>query len=63
MLFGLLVVSSDRIEQWLESLEDLPAEEVVRLWHNATVWGMIIGIVMTAVLLYFTYRKIKTHKY
>ncbi len=50
MLFGLLVVSSDRIEQWLESLEDLPAEEVVRLWHNATIWGMIISIVITAVL-------------
>ncbi len=63
MLFGLLVVSSDRIEQWLESLEDLPAEEVVRLWHNATIWGMIISIVITAVLLYFTYRKIKTQKY
>ena len=63
MLFGLLVVSSDRIEQWLESLEDLPAEEVVRLWHNATIWGMIIGIVVTGVLLYFTYRKIKTQKY
>ncbi len=63
MLFGLLVVSSDRIEQWLESLEDLPAEEVVRLWHNGTIWGMIIGIVVTAVLLYFTYRKIKTQKY
>ena len=63
MLFGLLVVSSDRIEQWLESLEDLPAGEVVRLWHNATIWGMIIGIVVTGVLLYFTYRKIKTQKY
>ena len=63
MLFGLLVVSSDRIEQWLESLEDLPAEEVVRLWHNGTIWGMIIGIVVTAVLLYFTYLKIKTQKY
>lgn len=63
MLFGLLVVSSDRIEQWLESLEDLPAEEVVRLWHNATIWGMIISIIITAVLLYFTYRKIKTQKY
>ena len=63
MFFGLLVVSSDRIEQWLESLEDLPAEEVVRLWHNATIWGMIISIVITAVLLYFTYRKIKTQKY
>ena len=63
MLFGLLVVSSDRIEQWLESLEDLPAGEVVRLWHNGTIWGMIISIVVTGVLLYFTYRKIKTQKY
>lgn len=62
-IFGAIAFTSDRMEQWLESLSDFPAEEIVRLWHNATIWGMIGGIVITAVLLYFTYRKIKTQKY
>lgn len=63
MLFGLLIASSERIQQWFESLENLSQMEMVRLWHNGTIRGMIIGIVVTGVLLYFTYRKIKTQKY
>ncbi len=63
MLFGLLIASSERIQQWLESLGNLSQMEMVRLWHNGTIWGMIIGIVVTGVLLYFTYRKIKMQKY
>ena len=62
-LFGLVFLTSGRMEQWLETLEDFPAEEMIRLSHNATIWGMIIGIITTGVLLYFTYRKIKTQKY
>ena len=62
-LFGLVFLTSGRMEQWLETLEDFPAEEMIRLSHNATIWGMIIGIITTSVLLYFTYRKIKTQKY
>jgi hypothetical protein len=58
-----MVANSKRIELWFESLEGYSTEEMVHLWHNATVWGMIIGIVITALLLYFTYRKIKTQKY
>ena len=48
---------------WIETLEDFPADEMLRLTHNATIWGMIFGIIITTVLLYFTYRKIKTQKY
>ena len=62
-LFGLVLLTSDRLQQWLETFEDFPAEELVRQWHNATIWGMIIGILITALLLFFTYRKIKTQKY
>ena len=62
-LFGLVFLTSDRLEQWVETLEDFPAGEMIRLWHNATIWGMIIGILITALLLFFTYRKIKTQKY
>ena len=62
-LFGLVFLTNNRLEQWLETFEDFPAEELIRQWHNATIWGMIIGILITALLLFFTYRKIKTQKY
>ena len=63
-LMGLVMVgNSKRIELWMERFDEYSPEEVVQLWHNATVWGMIIGIIITGVLLYFTYRKIKTQKY
>ena len=63
MLFGLLIASSERIQQWLESLGNLSQMEMVRLWRNGTIWSMVISIIITAVLLFFTYRKIKTQKY
>ncbi len=63
-IMGLAMVgNAERIELWMEGFNDYSAEEMVHLWHNATIWGMIIGIVITGVLLYFTYRKIKTQKY
>ena len=63
-LMGLVMVgNSKRIELWMERFDEYSPEEVVQLWHNATVWGMIVGIIITCVLLYFTYRKIKTQKY
>ena len=63
-LMGLVMVgNSKRIELWMERFDEYSPEEVVQLWHNATIWGMIIGIVITGVLLYFTYLKIKTQKY
>ena len=62
-IFGAVMFTNGRMEQWMETFEGYPAEEMVRLWHNATIWGMIGGILITAVLLFFTYRKIKTQKY
>ena len=63
-LMGLVMVANgERIELWMEGFYDYSAEEMVHLWHNMTIWGMVIGIVITGVLLYFTYRKIKTQKY
>ncbi len=63
-IMGLAMVgNADRIELWMEGFYDYSPEEMVHLWHNAAIWGMIIGIVVTGVLLYFTYRKIKTQKY
>ena len=62
-IFGLAFITSGRLQQWMETLQNYPESEMIRLVHNATIWGMIIGIVITALLLFFTYRKIKTQKY
>ena len=62
-IFGLAFLTNGRLERWLETLEDYPEGEMIRLAHNGMIWGMVIGIIITAVLLYFTYRKIKTQKY
>ena len=62
-IFGLTFLRSNRLEQWMETLEDFPKGEMIRIAHNGMIWGMIIGIITTGVLLYFTYRKIKTQKY
>ena len=62
-LFGLSFITNGRLEQWLESFEDLTESEMLHVAHNGMIWGMIIGVVITGVLLYFTYRKIKTQKY
>jgi len=62
-LFGLSFITNGRLQQWLESLENLSEAEMIQLAHNGTIWAMIIGIIILGVLLYFTYRKIKTQKY
>lgn len=62
-IFGLVFLTSGRLEQWLESLENLSEAEMIQLAHNGTIWAMIIGIIILGLLLYFTYRKIKTQKY
>lgn len=62
-LFGLSFITNGRLEQWLESFEDLTESQMIHVAHNGMIWGTIICIVVTAVLLYFTYRKIKTQKY
>ena len=62
-LFGLSFITNGRLQQWLESLENLSEAEMIQLAHNGTIWGMIVSIIILGVLLYFTYRKIKTQKY
>ena len=63
-IMGLAMVgNTERIELWMKGFEDYSPEEMIHLWHNATIWGMVIGIIITFLLLFFTYRKIKTQKY
>ena len=62
-VFGLTVISNNRLEEWLESFADLSEMEMMRVAHNGMIWSMVFVIIITGVLLYFTYRKIKTQKY
>ena len=50
-------------DQWYERIKDYSAEESLDLIHSIMVCGMVINIVITVLLLFFTYRKIKTQKY
>ena len=62
-LFAIVLTSSRPLQLWFESLEDFPAEEMIRIAHNGMFLGMVVCIIITGVLLFFTYRKIKTQKY
>ena len=62
-LFGLSFITNGRLEQWLESLDDLTESQMIQFAHNGMIWGTVIAVIITCVLLYFTYRKIKTQKY
>ena len=62
-IMGVIMVYSDRMQQWMNRISDYPTEDMIRFMHNATIWGMVIGLIVTVLLLFFTYRKIKTQKY
>ena len=58
-----MFANAERIELWMEGFSGYSADEMVQLWHNLTIWGMVFGIIITGLLLFFTYRRIKTQKY
>ena len=63
-IFGAtMAANSERIEIWMEGLSNYSTDQMINLWHNATIVGMVVAIVITGLLLFFTYRKIKTQKY
>jgi len=63
-IFGaLFFANTERMERWAERFEDYAGDDVIRLLNNGTIMSVVIVILITAVLLYFTYRKIKTQKY
>lgn len=63
-IFGLAFTSSNsRLKQWLENMDSVSEEEMIQIAHNGMICGMVVGLIITAVLLYFTYFKIKTQKY
>ena len=63
-IFGLAFTSSNsRLKQWLENMDSVSEEEMIQIAHNGMICGMVVGIIITGVLLFFTYHKIKTQKY
>ena len=63
-IFGLAFTSSSsHLKQWFENMDSVSEEEMLQIAHNGSIGGMVLVILITAVLLYFTYRKIKTQKY
>lgn len=60
---GIMFANPDRIDQWWQSIKKLSDVEMIHLWQNAMTWSLVFSIIVTIVLLYFTYRKIKTQKY
>jgi len=63
MIMGLVFFNRNIMERWINNFSDLPTEQQIMVFHNGMVWSMVIGIIITGVLLFFTYRKIKTQKY
>ena len=63
MIMGLVFFNKDIMVRWINHFSDLPTEQQIMMFHNGMVWSMVIGIIITGVLLFFTYRKIKTQKY
>ena len=63
-IFGaLFFANTEHMERWAERFEDYAGDDVIRLLNYGTTMSVVIVILITAVLLYFTYRKIKTQKY
>ena len=63
MIMGLVFFSGDIMKRWINNFSDLPTEQQIMVFHNCMVWSLVVSIIVTIVLLFFTYRKIKTQKY
>jgi hypothetical protein len=63
MIMGLVFFNREIMEGWIAKFDGMSTEQQIQWFQNATTWGMVVGIIITALLLFFTYRKIKTQKY
>ena len=59
---AIIAANADRIGQWA-SRSDHDIEELVNFFHNGMIVCMVAQLIITVLLLFFTYRKIKTQKY
>lgn len=62
-VLGLVAVSSERVKLWLERFDEFSDAQIANTFVNCMTWSLVISIIITVLLLFFTYRKIKTQKY
>ena len=62
-VLGLVAVSSERVKLWLERFDEFSDAQIANTLVNCMTWSLVISIIITVLLLFFTYRKIKTQKY
>ena len=63
MIMGLVFFNREIMEGWIAKFEGMSTEQQIQWFQNATTWSMVVGIIIIVLLLFFTYRKIKTQKY
>ena len=63
MIMGLVFFHRDIMERWIARINEMNTEQQIQLFQNGMTWSVVISVVITALLLFFTYRKIKTQKY
>ena len=63
MIMGLVFINREIMERWLTKFDGMSTEQQIQWFQNATTWSMVVGIIIIVLLLFFTYRKIKTQKY
>ena len=63
MIMGLVFFNREIIERWIAKFDGMSTEQQIQWFQNATTWSMVVGIIIIVLLLFFTYRKIKTQKY
>ena len=63
IIMGMVFFNRNIIEKWINNFSDLATEQQIMVFHNCMVWSLVVSIIVTLVLLFFTYRKIKTQKY
>ena len=62
MFFGLIIYhNTGNIERW--GLTHNSPAQVLQAFHDLMMVVAVLGVIITALLLFFTYRKIKTQKY
>lgn len=58
-----IMFTNQNVIDWMSGLQSYPPEKIMEIVHNGMMWGVGISFVVTAVILYLVYYKIKTQKY
>ncbi len=62
-LLALTFMRSEWFKNAMKGIETFSEMQFVQTFRTSMIWGIVLSIVIAGLLLYFTYRKIKTQKY